>query len=256
MILGTWNVNSLRVRLDHLGRWLGEAAPDVVCLQETKTVDAQFPADELRAMGYPHLAFAGQKTYNGVAILSKHPLEDVHLGFRVGEPDPQPRLIRATVAGIRIFGCYVPNGGEVGSDKFAYKLAWLARLRAELDADGGPDVPTLVCGDMNVALTDPDVWDPFSAEGQVLYHPDERAAVARVLDWGLADAYRALKPTGKEFSWWDYRMLGFQKNHGFRIDHVFASPPLLGRIDEVVLHRPVRKWDKPSDHIPVTVRVR
>ncbi len=253
MRIATWNVNSLKVRLEHLQKWAEEAKPDVVCLQETKCVDEQFPLDRVQSFGFPHVAFAGQKTYNGVAILSKYPIEDVKVGFQHGEPDAQLRLIQAKVQGVQLIDCYVPNGHEVGSEKFMYKLAWLARLREELIADFKPDQPLLLCGDLNIALTNKDVWDPFEAEGELLFHPQERAALGKVMEWGLADAYRKLKPDGKEFSWWDYRMLGFQKNRGFRIDHIFLTAPLLERCKDITLWRPVRKWEKPSDHIPVSV---
>jgi exodeoxyribonuclease-3 len=255
MIVATWNVNSLKVRLEHLQQWVAEAKPDVVCLQETKCVDEQFPAEFLRSLGFEHLAYTGQKTYNGVAILSKLPIANVQVGFVATPPDEQRRLIRADVGGVRIFNAYVPNGQAIGSDKFAYKLNWLAQLRQELDAGADPSTPVLLCGDMNIAPGDRDVWDPFEAEGEILFHPHEKAALAHVLGFGLHDAYRHLKPDGKEYSWWDYRMLGFQKNRGFRIDHIFVSPPLLTRCREVVIWRHVRKWDKPSDHVPVAVRL-
>lgn len=250
--LATWNVNSIKARLDHLRQWSADANPDVVCLQELKCTDENFPLDAIKAMGFTHVAFAGMKTYNGVAILSKHPLSDVHIGHKLGEPDPQMRLLRATVAGVRVFCCYVPNGSEVGSEKFAYKLAWLDRLRAELAADTSPEALVCVCGDMNVALDDLSVWDPFGADGQLLYHPLERGRMQALLDWGLVDSYRTIKPEGKEFSWWDYRMLGFQKNHGFRIDHLLLSKPLMAKCKDIVMSRPVRKWEKASDHIPVS----
>lgn len=257
--LATWNVNSLKIRVDHLQKWTAEAQPDVLCLQELKCADEQVPVDALVAMGYPHVVFAGQKTYNGVAILSKRPLTDVRAGFAIGDPDPQSRLIRATVdlggRDLRVFCCYVPNGQAVGSDKFVYKLAWLDRLRAEIAGDGPPDRWLAVAGDMNVALDDASVWDPFGADGEVMYHPLERERIRAILDWGLVDSYRALKPDGREYTWWDYRMLGFQKNHGYRIDHVFLTKPLLERCREVAVARPVRKWDKPSDHVPLSVRL-
>jgi exodeoxyribonuclease-3 len=255
MILATWNVNSLNARIDHLVRWLGEAKPDVVCLQETKLTDDQFPASILADAGYPHQIFSGQPTYNGVAILSKHPMEDASCGFHVGEPDPQPRMARATIGGIRIFGLYVPNGQAVGSPKFSYKLDWLRRLRIELDADGPNDRPMLVCGDFNVSLRDLDVWDPFEAEGEVMYSQVERDAVADVVAYGLVDLFRKHKPEAREYTWWDYRMLGFQKNHGFRIDHVFGTAALASCTTDATIHRATRKWPQPSDHVPVTISV-
>ena len=254
MHLATWNVNSIKARIDHLKQWSDEAKPDVVCLQELKTSDEKLYVPAFEAMGYAHHAIVGQKTYNGVAILSRLPLSDVVVGFRIGEPDPQSRLVRATVDGVRVFCCYVPNGAEVGSDKFAYKLAWLERLRAEVLADGLPDRDVAVCGDINVALDDLSVWDPFGMDGELLYHPLEREKIAALLAAGLVDSYRASKPEGKEYTWWDYRMLGFPKNHGLRIDHLFLSASLFARMQEITMWRPVRKWEKPSDHIPVSAR--
>ena len=254
MHLATWNVNSIKARVDHVKQWVDDAKPDVLCLQELKSADEALDAAAFESMGFPNHAIVGQKTYNGVAIVSRLPLSDVSVGFKLGEPDAPSRLVRATVGGVRVFCCYVPNGGEVASDKFAYKLAWLERLRAELAAEGLPDGDVAVCGDMNVALDDLSVWDPFGMDGQTLYHPLEREKIAALLALGLVDSYRATKPDGKEFTWWDYRMLGFQKNHGLRIDHLFLSKSLMARMQEITMWRPVRKWEKPSDHIPVSVR--
>jgi exodeoxyribonuclease III len=255
MHLATWNVNSIKARVDHLKQWVAEAQPDVLCLQELKAADIQVPVGDFEAMGFVHHAILGQKTYNGVAILSRLPLSDVVMGFTLGERDPQSRLVRATVGGVRVFCCYVPNGSTVGSDKFTYKLQWLDRLRAELLAEGVSNREVAVCGDLNVALDDLSVWDPFGMDGEVLYHPLEREKIAAILATGLADTYRAKKPEGAEYTWWDYRMLGFQKNHGLRIDHIFLTPGLLARTQEIAFWRPVRKWDKPSDHIPISVRL-
>lgn len=253
--IATWNVNSLRVRLGHLERWLAESQTDVVCLQETKCVDAEFPADEIRAMGWEHVCFWGEQTYNGVAVVSRLPLSDVQLGMDDDEDDGQARIVAATVAGIRIYGCYVPNGQAVGSPKFAYKLRWLERLRSWIARVHTPDDPVLVCGDMNIAPDDLDTWDPFRTEGQLLCHPDERARLAALLDWGLVDSFREQNPFASEFSWWDYRRMGFERNHGLRIDHVFLTRPLMDRCRDVRIWRDVRGWEQPSDHVPVVVEL-
>jgi len=251
--VATWNVNSLRVRLGHLERWLAEARPDVVCLQETKVVDDDFPVEAIRGFGYDHVCFWGEQTYNGVAILSKLPLTDIHLGIDDHEHDTQPRVAAATVAGVRIYTCYVPNGQAVGSPKFAYKLRWLDRLRMWIARDHTPDDAVLVCGDMNIAPDDLDTWDPFQTEGQLLCHPEERERLRRLLDWGLVDAWRELHPFTSEFTWWDYRRMGFERNHGLRIDHIFVTRPLFERTRDVTIWREVRGWDQPSDHVPVSI---
>lgn len=249
--IATWNVNSLRVRLEHLERWVALAQPDVVCLQETKIVDGRFPHAALAELGFEHRVIHGQKTYNGVAILSRHPIENAHAGFALGEPDPQTRLVRATVQGVHIWCCYVPNGSAIGSVKFSYKLDWLERLRAELDALGTPATPVVVCGDFNIAPADADVWDPFEAENALLFHPLEHRALSGVTDWGLHDALRVVHPTGQHFSWWDYRAAGFRRDRGYRIDQLWVSDALRDRVEAVQTFRDVRGWDKPSDHVPV-----
>ncbi|TVQ89405.1 MAG: exodeoxyribonuclease III [Deltaproteobacteria bacterium] len=254
--IATWNVNSLRVRLEQVQRWSQEHRPDVLCLQETKVIDKKFPHEALAEVGYAHRAIYGQKTYNGVAILSRHPLAEVHEGFALGEPDPQTRLLRATTGGIRIFCCYVPNGGQVGSEKFSYKLDWLSRLREELDADRPATEPVVVCGDFNIAPADQDVWDPFEAENEILFHPLEHQALDKVRGYGLHDALRELHPVGKHFSWWDYRGGAFRRNHGYRIDHHWVSDGLKARVSQVETHRDVRGWEQPSDHVPVVVHLK
>ncbi len=255
MKIATWNVNSIRVRMPQLLKWLGTAAPDVVCLQETKVVDNDFPHLDLHAAGYVHRVVYGQKTYNGVAILSRLPLEAVQYGFTDGEPDPQTRLLAATVGGIRVVNGYIPNGSPLGSDKYTYKLAWLARLRAELNAHADPATDVLVCGDFNVAPDDIDLHDPFEAD-DILSTAPERAAYQSVVDFGLVDAYRHKQPFGAEFSWWDYRQSAFRFNRGYRIDHILITRSLLPRVAAIGVDREPRTWDQPSDHAPVVLTLR
>ena len=256
MRIATWNVNSLRVHFEHVRRWVGIAKPDVMCLQETKVEDDEFPVLEMTALGYPHLAFWGEKTYNGVAIASKEPLADVQRGFSEGAPDDQPRLVAATVSGIRVMSCYVPMGTQVGTDKFSYKLAFYSRLKTEVRAALAKHPDLVLCGDLNVALTDLDVWDPFEREGQVLFHPTERDALRRVIDAGFVDAWRTKNPKAPEFSWWDYRSMAWSRNQGLRIDYTLVSKALAPKITDAAMWKEARGWNepsKPSDHVPVTV---
>lgn len=254
MKIATWNVNSIRQRLDHILQWSADAQPDVLCLQETKVVDEDFPAEALRDAGFVHQLFEGQKSYNGVAILSRLPLSDTALGHSTGEPDPQKRLAMATVGGVRVINCYVPMGTSPTSDKFLYKLKWLVRLRAELNRLSPTD-KVLLCGDLNVARADLDSWDPFRTEGKILCHPHERMALSKVMDWGLVDAFRELNRDKRQFSWWDYRGGSWQKNQGFRIDYILATAALLEHITEVSTHEETRGWDTPSDHVPVMAHI-
>jgi len=248
--VATWNVNSVRARLPRLLAWLEAQRPDVLCLQEIKVANEEFPADALSAAGY-HAVVNGQRTYHGVAILSREPATDVALGLRDGGDDAQARLASARVAGVRILSAYVPNGGEVGSEKFAYKLAWLGRLRAHLAATASPQEPLLVCGDLNVAPEDRDVAKPEAWSDTVLCHPDARAALRSVMDWGLVDTFRLHHPEAGFYSWWDYRQLAFPKNDGLRIDHVLATAPLAKRCTAASIDRDARKGPQPSDHVPV-----
>jgi exodeoxyribonuclease-3 len=253
MKVATWNVNSIRARRERVVEWVGRNEPDVLCLQELKTEDAEFPADEFRELGYEAALF-GQRTYNGVAILARGPLRDVELGFGDGVPDPQARFIAATTAsGVRVMSAYIPNGEAVGSEKFAYKLAWCERLVAYLQARLAPGVRVALCGDFNVAPAPIDVHDPASWEGHVLYSTEERAAFARIIGCGLVDVVRQLNPNEPLFSWWDYRQLAFPKNHGLRIDHVLVTPALAEHATAARVDRAARKGKLPSDHAPVVV---
>jgi exodeoxyribonuclease-3 len=246
----TWNVNSVKAREERLLAYLTQRVPDVLCLQEIKVEDGKFPVDACRALGY-EAAVYGQRTYNGVAILSRLPLADVQRGFVDGTDDPQARFIAATTAGVRVMSVYVPNGQAVGSEKFAYKLAWLARLGRHLDTALPADGAAALCGDLNVAPAAIDVHDPVAWEGHVLVSPEERAALAQAVEPRLVDVVRRMNPDARLYSWWDYRQLAFPKNHGLRIDHILASPSLAARVRAAGVDRDARKGKLPSDHAPV-----
>ena len=252
--IAAWNVNSLKVRLPHLLDWLADKQPDVVCLQETKLEDHNFPRADIEAAGY-HAAFSGQKTYNGVAILSRQPIADVVSGNPVF-PDEQKRLIAGTIDGIRVICAYMPNGQAVGSDKYAYKLDWLSGLATWLRDELAAHPRLAICGDYNIAPEDCDVHDPKAWAGQVLCSEPERAAFRRLLELGLKDSFRLFEQPEKSFSWWDYRMLGFQKNLGLRIDHILLSAPLAERCTAAAIDRAPRKRERPSDHAPVYADIR
>ena len=249
MKLATWNVNSLKVRLPHLLGWLASAQPDVVCLQETKTEDAGFPFAELAAAGYQAL-HNGQKTYNGVALLARSEPSEV-LRALPGFEDGQKRLLAATVAGVRCICAYMPNGQAVGSEKYAYKLAWLDALARWLQDELKRFPQLALLGDFNIAPEDRDVHDPQAWQGQVLCSEPERAAFRRFIDLGLVDAFRLFPQPEKSFTWWDYRMMAFRRNHGLRIDHILVSPRLAARCRACLIDVAPRKLERPSDHAPV-----
>lgn len=249
MKLAAWNVNSIKVRLPQLVDWLAQAKPDVVCLQELKTEESKFPRAELAAAGY-EAAVSGQKTYNGVAILSTRPLLDPVLGIP-GFEDEQKRVIAATIGDARVVCVYCPNGQVVGSDKYAYKLRWYAALREYLAAESSRHPRLAVAGDFNVAPEDRDVHDPKAWEGQVLVSAPERAALAALAALGLKDSFRLFEQPEKSFSWWDYRMLGFRRNAGLRIDHILVTPELAQRCISSTIDKAPRKLERPSDHAPV-----
>ena len=250
MKLAAWNVNSLKVRLPQLLEWLSVQQPDVVCLQETKLEDHNFPRQDIEAAGY-QVAFSGQKTYNGVALLSRFSLGDIVCG-NPHFPDPQKRLIAATVKGVRVICAYIPNGQAVGSDKYSYKLSWLDALEKWLGEELAAHPQLALAGDFNIAPEDRDVHDPAAWIGQILCSEPERAAFQRFLSLGLKDSFRLFEQPEKSFSWWDYRMLGFQRNQGMRIDHILLSTPLAERCNAAGIDREMRKRERPSDHAPVT----
>ncbi len=249
MKIATWNVNSIRARQGRLLEWLQAHAPDVLCLQELKCADDGFPLAEVQAAGY-QCAVYGQKTYNGVAILSRQPMEDVRRGFGDDVDDGQARLIAATVAGVRVICLYAPNGQSVDSPAYVFKLEWFRRLRRYLDHHHRPDDRLVLCGDFNVAPEPIDVHDPVLWEGQTLFSLPEREALRHVVSFGFQDLFRK-HHADQRFSWWDYRQLAFPKNKGLRIDHLLATAPLAERCSACDIDRQARKGQQPSDHAPV-----
>ena len=246
----SWNINSIRARLERLVSWLDSRRPDVVCLQELKCTDDQFPADEIAGAGYQACWF-GQRSWNGVAILSRSPATDVQRGLRDDVPDEHARVLAATVDGIRVVSVYAPNGQAIGSPAYDYKLAWYQRLRRYLDSYHASTEPLVVCGDFNVAPEARDVYDPAVWEGSTLFSPPERQALRTLCDFGLTDTFRLHHEEGGRFSWWDYRQLAFPRNEGLRIDHVLATRPLAERCVAADIDREARKGKLPSDHAPV-----
>jgi exodeoxyribonuclease-3 len=251
--LATWNVNSIRARLDHILEWLEGEQPDVLCMQETKVEDDEFPSDELQMLGYA-VAMSGQPTYNGVAIASRLPMKDIQMGLLGEAPDADKRLITATVNGVRVMSAYIPNGRTVASPAFAEKLAWLGQLRRTLtEREQGRDV--FLGGDFNVATDERDVYDPEAFRGKVHFHPDERRELDEIRRLGFVDTFRKFDQRAGQYSWWDYRAGGFRKNQGLRIDYAFLSPGLAARARTCRMDTAPRHRDKPSDHIPVIVEL-
>jgi exodeoxyribonuclease-3 len=249
LTIATWNVNSLRVRLAQVLDWLATHQPHVLALQETKLSDPEFPGEALAMAGY-QVAFAGQKTYNGVAVLAREPLADVVTDLP-GLEDPQRRVLGATIGGVRVLNLYVPNGQSVDSDKYRYKLDWLDRLCGFVGEELQRYPELVVLGDFNIAPEDRDVHDPMAWAGKVLCSEPERAAFRRLLESGLVDTFRRFEQPENTFSWWDYRAAGFRRNHGLRIDHVLASRQLAERCRSCEVDRAPRKLERPSDHAPV-----
>ncbi len=254
MLIASWNVNSITVRLPHLLDWLKSASPDHLCLQELKTVEEKFPFDQLSEIGYSaHVV--GEKTYNGVAILSKSTTECVSK-FLPGSPEPlQSRLIEVCVDGVYILNLYVPNGSEVGSAKYEYKLAWFKALISYIEErhvkNGVVSDKLVICGDFNIAPEDRDVHDPAEWVGQVLVSEPERDCFRKLINLGMIDSFREFEQGAGHFSWWDYRMMAFRRKRGMRIDHILVSPPLREALKRSWIDIEPRKLEKPSDHAPV-----
>ncbi len=250
MKLATWNINSIRAREARLYAWLDRERPDVLCLQETKVEDQGFPLDAMKRAGYEVATF-GQRSYNGVAIAARQPITEVVRGLGDDVPDDEARLIAATIGELRVISVYVPNGGDLESEKFPYKLAWYRRLRRFLDRTARPDQQLVVCGDMNVTADDRDVCAPDKWAGKIHCSADERAAFGEVVAFGLVDLFRKHHPDGGVYSWWDYRGVAFFKNQGLRIDHVLATAPVAARCTSCRIDRDARKGQDASDHAPV-----
>lgn len=253
MKVASWNVNSLNVRMPHLSTWLATAAPDIVALQETKLEDTKFPVEALTTLGY-HSVFSGQKTYNGVALLTREPVRDVVTDIP-GLDDPQRRILIGTVGGLRVVNLYVVNGQAVGSEKYAYKLHWLARVHDYLAAELLHFPQMIVMGDFNIAPQDRDVHDPVAWHEQILCSTPERAALAQLQALGLHDSFRLFEADAGHYSWWDYRQGAFRRNLGLRIDLILASEALRSRCRSVSIDRVPRTWERPSDHTPVILEL-
>lgn len=250
MRVATWNINSVRARIGRLRAWLERRKPDIVCLQEIKVDDERFPFGEIERAGY-HAAVVGQKTYNGVAILSRREPDSVVRGLDGDPHDTEARLVTVTLDNIRVLSAYVPLGTAVGTDRWVYKLEWFQRLKGQLERDLRPSDPVLLCGDLNVAPEDRDVARPDEWRDTVLCHEEGRSAMKDLMSWGLVDTIRLHHDGPGPYSWWDYRMLAFPKGNGLRLDHILATRPMADRCTDAFVDRDERKGEKPSDHAPV-----
>jgi exodeoxyribonuclease III len=247
--IATWNVNSLKVRLPHVLDWLAQHQVDVLALQETKLQDPHFPVPEITAAGY-QVVFSGQAAYNGVAILSRQPAQDIIVALP-GQDDPQRRVLGATIGDVRVLNLYVPNGESISSSKYQYKLNWLSNLAALVSAELKTHAKVVILGDFNIAPADEDVHDPAEWLGRVLFSEPERAALQAVVDLGMVDCFRLHPQEAKSYSWWDYRMNAFKRNRGLRIDHILASKDMAQHCTRCAIDKGPRGLERPSDHAPV-----
>jgi len=262
MQIATWNVNSIRTRAQQVTQWLNQHPCDVLCLQETKVIDADFPRQPFEELGY-HLYFAGQKSYNGVAIFSRSPLDELQIGFSpvlgeeiTGDLDEQKRVISGVIEGIRLVNIYVPNGSSIGSEKYEYKLRHLSVLEKYLKVLLNQTPQELcICGDFNIALEDRDIHNPKGKDKEVMASPAERSALLEILNLGFKDAFRKFTQNSGHFTWWDYRQSGFSRNRGWRIDHIYLTNGLYERTSACSIDRSPRQETQPSDHTPVILEL-
>ncbi len=250
MRIATWNVNSILARLPHVIRWIDTVQPDLLCLQETKCTDDKFPSDAFLERGFNCISF-GQQSYNGVAILSRSGCERVRRGFPDDNDGSHARLLATTIQDLEIINIYVPNGQIVGSEKYAFKIEWMKRLRLFFDEHYSNSTPVLLCGDFNVAPEERDVHEPRLWQGRILFSEAERAALEVIKNWGFVDAFRLHEQAAGHYSWWDYRAGAFRRNHGLRIDHIWLSEILAARNKNTWIDMEPRTWERPSDHAPV-----
>lgn len=251
MKIATWNINGINSRLQHVLDWSAKNQPDVLCLQELKCVDSRFPHQKLRTAGFPHIEFHGEKAYNGVAILARHPISDVQKNFPDDDPDAPRRLIAGNINGIRIVNVYAPHGTAVGSDKMAFKLDWFKRLRKYFDKNFSPADRLLLLGDLNVAPHEMDVWKPSAWKDKTHFSKAEREALHDLKRWGFVDVFRQLNDDVREFTWWSNFHHDFEKDRGLRIDLIWTSPTLAERCMDCWIDKEPRALERPSDHAPV-----
>lgn len=251
MKIATWNVNSIKSRIEHVLKWCDAVQPDVLCLQETKVIDEKFPSAKFRTRGYPHIALRGESAYNGVAIISKHPISDIVLQLPGDKTDNQTRIIAVTVEGIRLVNVYGPHGTSQGTPKYFFKLKWIERLRKYFDKKYSTDEDVLLVGDINVAPHELDVWSVPAWRNKLHFTKPERDAIQDLKKWGFVDVFRQINGDEREFSWWSNFRNDFEKDRGLRIDHIWASQPLAERCTDCWIDKEPRGWDHPSDHAPV-----
>lgn len=249
--IATWNINGINSRLQHVIDWCAKDQPDVLCLQELKCADSRFPHQKIRATGYPYVEFYGEKAYNGVAIISKFPIDNVQKNFPDDEADAPRRLIAGTISGFRIVNVYAPHGTALGSNKMEFKLRWFDRLRKYVDAKHSIDDNLILCGDLNVAPHEMDVWKPSAWKDKTHFSKPEREAIHHLKRWGFVDMFRQINDDVKEFTWWSNFHHDFEKDRGLRIDFIWASPRLGERCTDCWIDKEPRAWEKPSDHAPV-----